>query len=205
MFTGLIDTIGEVIAVQEKPEGRTLRIATDYELETLAVGASIACSGICLTVTAQGNHGNRRCFDADAAQETLQKTTLGGWSVGDTVNLERAMRLGDALGGHLVSGHVDGVAHIVARQDVEDSARFTFETPPDLSRFIAQKGSVTLDGTSLTVNHVDGHRFDVMLIPHTLKVTTWSGKRAGDRINIEVDMVARHVARLLETQGGLDS
>ncbi|MES2907091.1 MAG: riboflavin synthase [Pseudomonadota bacterium] len=205
MFTGLIDHIGEVIALREKPQGRTLRIATDYELETLALGASIACSGICLTVIAQGEQGNRHWFDVDAAQETLHKTTLGGWAIGETINLERAMRLGDALGGHMVSGHVDGVAELVSRDEIEDTARFTLIAPSHLSRFIAQKGSVTLDGTSLTVNNVDGNHFDVLLIPHTLKVTTWGAKNAGARINLEVDLIARHVARLLESQGRLDS
>lgn len=204
MFTGLIGNVGEVLAIAPIGEGRALRIATDYELETLAMGASMSCAGICLTVTEQGQHGNRRWFAAEASGETLEKTTLRTWKTGERINLEHSLRMGDPFGGHLVTGHIDGTARIIAREEEEDCARFTFEAPQDLAPFIAAKGSVALDGTSLTVNEVDGNVFDIMLIPHTLKVTTWDVRRAGDTVNLEIDLIARYLGRLHEMRGGLD-
>ncbi|WP_181702925.1 riboflavin synthase [Chthonobacter albigriseus] len=198
MFTGIVTDVGEVAALVPRETGVKLRIATAYDPETIALGASIACAGACLTVIERGIDGNRRFFDVEASVETLDKTTLGDWRVGTRINLERALKIGDELGGHIVTGHVDGVATLAARDDVGDMARLTFEAPHALARFIAQKGSVTLDGTSLTVNDVEGDRFSVMLIPHTLAMTTWGASRAGDRVNLEVDTMARYAARLIE-------
>jgi len=196
MFTGIVTDVGEVLAATPREAGMRFRIATSYDPEMIALGASIACGGPCLTAVERGIDGNRSYFDVEASSETLARTTLGSWVKGTRVNLERSLKLGDELGGHLVSGHVDGVAKIVERLDEGDMARFTFEAPPELARFIAEKGSVALDGTSLTVNKVDGSRFDVMIIPHTLSVTTWGERRAGDLVNLEIDTLARYVARL---------
>jgi len=196
MFTGIVTDVGEVVRVDRRATGVRARMATAYDPETIAIGASIACSGACLTVIERGSDGGRGWFDVEASVETLAKTTLDAWKPGQRVNLERALKIGDELGGHIVTGHVDAVATLVARDDVADMARLTFRVPHDLSLFVAQKGSVTLDGTSLTVNDVDGDTFSVMLIPHTLTVTTWGERRAGDRVNFEVDLMARYVARL---------
>jgi riboflavin synthase len=196
MFTGIVTDVGEVVAARPREAGASFRIATTYDPETIALGASIACGGPCLTVVERGSAGNRAYFDIEASSETLARTTMGEWRPGTRLNLERSLKLGDELGGHLVSGHVDGVARIVERRDEADMARFTFEAPAELARFIAEKGSVSLDGTSLTVNAVDGRNFDVMIIPHTLAVTTWGERRAGDRVNLEIDTLARYVARL---------
>lgn len=198
MFTGIVTDIGEVLAVTERETGARFRIGTSYDSDAIAIGASIACGGPCLTVVKRGISGNRSYFDVDASPETLARTTIGAWAPGTRVNLELSLKLGDELGGHLVSGHVDGVARIVERSDDGDMARFVFEAPRELARFVAEKGSVSLDGTSLTVNSVDGKRFDVMIIPHTLAVTTWGERRAGDAVNIEIDMLARYVARLAQ-------
>jgi riboflavin synthase len=199
MFTGIVSGLGEVIEVKEKAEGlRHLTIACGYDPETIDIGASIACSGICLTVVARGRTGNRSSFAVDAAAETLRMTTAGAWRQGTKLNLERSLRLGDELGGHLVSGHVDGLAELIARDDFVDSAELTFRVPTELSRFIAQKGSVALDGVSLTVNKVDGDTFSVLIIPHTLQVTTLGALRTGARLNLEVDQMARYAARLLQ-------
>jgi riboflavin synthase len=198
MFTGIVTDVGEILAVVPRAVGVRYRIATAYDPDTIDIGASICCSGCCLTAVERGRDGNRAYFDVEASPETLSRTTLGDWRAGTRLNLERSLRLGDELGGHMVSGHVDGIATIVARHDEEDMATFTFEAPKELARFIAEKGSVGLDGTSLTVNGVEGRRFDVALIPHTLAVTTWGGRKAGDLINLEVDQVARYVARLSE-------
>jgi riboflavin synthase len=198
MFTGIVTDIGEVERLEPRATGVRLRIATVYDPDGIALGASIACSGACLTVIERGRTGGRNWFDVEASVETLEKTTMGGWTAGTRINLERALRIGDELGGHIVTGHVDGVAELIARDDVADMRRLTFRAPKDLARFIAQKGSVTLDGTSLTVNDVAGDTFSVMLIPHTLAVTTWGERRAGDRVNLEIDMMARYVARLRE-------
>lgn len=196
MFTGIVTDVGEVIVLEPRATGVRLRIATAYDPASIALGASIACAGACLTVVERGTADGRHWFDVEASEETLAKTTLGGWRPGTRINLERALKIGDELGGHIVTGHVDAVAEIVAREDVADMARFSIRVPGGLARFVAQKGSVTLDGTSLTVNDVAGDDFSVMLIPHTLTVTTWGDRRSGDRINVEVDMMARYVARL---------
>lgn len=201
MFTGLISDVGEVVSVSPGAGGARVVIACGYPAEGIALGASIACGGPCLTVveTRPYNDG-RTAISLDVSPETLERTTLGDWRPGTPVNLERSLRQGDELGGHMVTGHVDGVAEIVERREEGDCVVFAFEAPAPLHRFIAEKGSVALDGTSLTVNRVTGRRFEVMLIPHTLAVTTWSGRRAGDRVNLEVDLMARYVARLKETE-----
>jgi riboflavin synthase len=199
MFTGIVSDLGEVIEVTEKAEGlRHLTIACGYDPEAIDIGASIACSGICFTVVARGRTGNRASFAVDAAAETLRVTAAGTWRHGTKLNLERSLRLGDELGGHLVSGHVDGLAELIARDDFVDSAELTLRVPAELSRFIAPKGSVALDGVSLTVNKVDGDTFSVLIIPHTLQVTTLGALRPGARLNLEVDQMARYAARLLQ-------
>jgi riboflavin synthase len=199
MFTGIVNDLGEVLEVVQKAEGlRRLSIGCSYRPDTIEIGASIACSGICLTVVARGAAGNRTCFAVDAAAETLRATTAGAWRQGTRLNLERSLRLGDELGGHLVSGHVDGVAELTAREDLTDMARLSLRAPKELARFIAAKGSVALDGVSLTVNEVDGEAFSVLIIPHTLQVTTLGSVKAGARLNLEVDQMARYAARLLD-------
>ena len=196
MFTGIVTDVGEVVAAESREAGTRFRIATTYDPDTIALGASIACGGPCLTVVERGSAGNRAFFDVEASSETLARTTMGEWRPGTRLNLERSLKFGDELGGHLVSGHIDGVARIIDRRDEADMARFAFEAPAELARFIAEKGSVALDGTSLTVNAIDGRNFDVMIIPHTLAVTTWGERRVGDRVNLEIDTLARYVARL---------
>jgi riboflavin synthase len=198
MFTGLVSDVGEVIAAERRGELMRIRIACNYPAHSIAIGASIACSGPCLTAVAVGQAGNRTTFDADAAAETLARTTAGAWRVGTRLNLERSLKIGDELGGHLVTGHIDGVATIASRRSFDATAHFEIEAPHDISHFIAAKGSVTLDGTSLTVNEVSGDRFSVLIIPHTLDVTTWGERREGDALNIEVDLMARYAARLAE-------
>jgi len=199
MFTGIISDLGEIIDVEEKTEGlRRLTIACGYDPDTIDIGASIACSGICLTVVQRGRTGNRSSFTVDAAAETLRLTTAGDWRRGTRLNLERALRLGDELGGHLVSGHVDGLAELVARDDFVDMAGLSLRAPAAFARFIAPKGSVALDGVSLTINEVKGDTFSVLIIPHTLKVTTLGALNIGARLNLEVDLMARYAARLLE-------
>ncbi len=198
MFTGIINDVGEVFEVNEQAAGlRRLRVACSYDPATIGVGASIACSGICLTVVARGPEGSRAWFAVDAAAETLRVTNAGAWQRGTKLNLERALRFGDELGGHMVSGHVDGLAELLSRDDLPDMARLWLRVPADLARFVAPKGSVALDGVSLTVNAVEGAAFSVLIIPHTLKVTTFGGLRAGARLNLEVDQMARYAARLL--------
>lgn len=199
MFTGIINDVGAILEVNEQAIGlRRLRIACSYDPQTIDIGASIACSGICLTVVARGRESSRAWFAVDAAAETLRVTNAGAWQRGTKLNLERALRLGDELGGHMVSGHVDGLAELVTREDLPDMARLWLRVPAALARFIAPKGSVALDGISLTVNEVEGDGFSVLIIPHTLKVTTFGGLRAGARLNLEVDQMARYAARLLE-------
>ena len=201
MFTGIVTDIGEVIAMQPADAGlHRLKIACSYDRASIAIGASIACSGVCLTVVGTGEESGRTWFAADAAAETLKVTTAGRWKVGSKLNLERALRQGDELGGHMVSGYVDGLAEVLQREDGSDYARFGLRAPAAISRFIATKGSVTLDGVSLTVNTVAGDDFSVLIIPHTLKVTTLGTLRAGDTINLEVDMLARYAARLAEVR-----
>jgi riboflavin synthase len=198
MFTGIVTDVGEILRATARPVGTRFRIATGYDPATIDIGASISCSGCCLTAVERGIDGNRGYFDVEASPETLSRTTLGAWAGGTRINLERSLKLGDELGGHMVSGHLDGLATIMERRDDGDMAVFAFEVPAELARFIAEKGSVALDGTSLTVNAVNGRRFEVMLIPHTLQVTTWGSRQAGERVNLEIDQVARYVARLAE-------
>ena len=199
MFTGIVTDIGTVAAATPLPEGVRLRLATAYDPAGIDIGASIACSGVCLTVVALPEAGtNARWFEVEAWEEALRLTTAAGWKPGTRLNLERALKIGDELGGHIVSGHVDGRAKIVAREAEGDAVRFTLEAPRELARFIAPKGSVALDGTSLTVNRVDGTRFDVLLILHSLTVTTWGDRQVGDEVNLEIDTMARYAARLME-------
>src|ERR1700683_2140441 len=199
MFTGIVSDLGEVLKAEEKAEGlRRLNIACGYDPDTIDIGASIACSGICLTVVGRGRTGNRSSFAVDAAAETLRMTSAAAWHRGTKLNLERSLRLGDELGGHMVSGHVDGIAELISRDDFVDMAGLWFRAPAALARFIAPKGSVALDGVSLTVNEVKGDTFSVLIIPHTLKVTTFGVLEVGARLNIEVDQMARYAARLLE-------
>jgi riboflavin synthase len=201
MFTGIVTDIGEVVAVEPRAQGLArLKIACGYDPDTIAVGASIACSGVCLTVVARGKEGNRGWFAVDAAAETLRVTTVGGWQQGSRINLERALKIGDELGGHIVAGHVDGLAAVLAREDLTETARIALRAPAELSRFIAPKGSVALDGVALTVNEVDGDTFSVLVIPHTLKVTTLGALAVGDEVNLEIDLMARYAARLIETR-----
>jgi riboflavin synthase len=201
MFTGIVSDVGEILKVEPRAEGlRQLTVACGYDPESIAIGASIACSGACLTVVGRGREGNRAWFSVDAAAETLRMTKAGDWRRGTRINLERALRMGDELGGHLVSGHVDGLAELVERDDLTDMARLRLRVPAGLARFIAPKGSVALDGVSLTVNEVAGDEFSVLIIPHTLNVTTLGTLRVGDRLNLEVDVMARYAARLLESQ-----
>ena len=196
MFTGIVTDVGRVAAVERRGDTR-FEIATAWDTSGIALGASISCSGACLTVVAM----RPGAFAVEASAETLACTTLGGWREGSAVNLERALRVGDELGGHIVSGHVDGVAKTVSRRPEGDSVRFTFEAPDSLARFVASKGSVALDGVSLTVNEVEGARFGVNIIPHTLSHTTLGELRAGDAVNMEIDMLARYLARQLEELG----
>lgn len=201
MFTGIITDVGTVTAVERRNDVNKYTIDSAYDAATIAIGASIACSGVCLTVIALDPQPDGRTrFDVEAAPETLAITEVAGWDVGTRINLERSLKLGDELGGHMVSGHVDGLATIVAREDLGETTRFVFEAPQQLARFIATKGSVALDGTSLTVNWVKGREFSVLLIPHTLTpgVTTWGSRKPGDRVHLEVDQMARYVARLTE-------
>jgi riboflavin synthase len=200
MFTGIITNVGRVRARDMRGDLR-FEIETDYDPDTIAIGASIACSGPCLTVVTKGrSHNGRGWFAVDVSAETQTKTTAGRWAVGDALNLERPLRVGDEIGGHIVSGHVDGVAEIVSIEPDGDSLRFRFRAPKALAKFIAPKGSVALDGTSLTVNEVEGEMFGVNIIPHTQAVTTWGQMKTGDAVNIEVDTMARYVARLNEGQ-----
>lgn len=201
MFTGIITDIGEVTAVTARGPGLSrIAIACGYDANSIALGASIACSGVCLTVVDVAGRDARTVFCVDAAAETLRLTTAGQWTAGTRVNLERSLRAGDELGGHIVSGHVDGLARVVARTDLNGQMRLDLQAPADLARFIATKGSVALDGISLTVNMVEGERFSVLIIPHTLAVTTLGTARVGAALNLEADLMARYAARLLETR-----
>jgi riboflavin synthase len=198
MFTGIVTDIGEVVSVEKRGDTR-FTIATAYAPESIVIGASIACSGCCLTAIETGRlQDGRGTFLVEASAETLNVTSLKNWKVGTRINLERSLKMGDELGGHIVSGHVDGLGKILSITPEGDSMRFVFQAPNDIARFIAQKGSVTLDGTSLTVNEVKGNTFGVNIIPHTQTVTTWGSSKVGDAVNIEIDMLARYVARLAE-------
>ncbi len=200
MFTGIITDLGEITSLQPTAQGQLhrLRIACRYDQTTIADGASIACNGVCLTVVKSGVDGGKTWFDVDAAAETLRLTTAKGWGKGTRLNLERALKIGDELGGHIVAGHVDGIATIIACEDLPDMARFELRAPRELAKFIAAKGSVVLDGASLTVNTAVDDTFSVLIIPHTLQVTTLSDWRVGSEVNIEVDLMARYAARLVE-------
>jgi riboflavin synthase len=201
MFTGIVTDIGEVIAVEPRAEGlRRLKVACSYPRDSIAIGASISHSGVCLTIVETAAAGNRTAISVDAAAETLRMTTAGAWKQGTRLNLERAMKVGDELGGHIVAGHVDGVAELVSRDDLTDMARLTLRAPRELMRFVATKGSVALDGVSLTVNEVTVDTFAVLIIPHTLAVTTLGGLKPGDKLNLEIDLMARYAARLMETK-----
>jgi riboflavin synthase len=202
MFTGIITDKGEVAALVQGGD-LTARIATRYDVAGIDIGASISCDGVCLTVVALGNEiggAAQNWFEVQISAETLDKTNIGGngWSLGKPLNLERALKVGDELGGHIVSGHVDGLAEIVAMRDEGDSTRFTFRAPQALAGYIASKGSVALNGTSLTVNEVNGCDFGVNIIPHTKAMTTWGTAAVGDKVNLEIDTLARYVARLQE-------
>lgn len=199
MFTGIVTEIGEILSVTPRADNLSrIDIACGYDSASIALGASICCSGICLTVVEVAQRSSRTAFSVDAAAETLRLTNAGRWRKGTRINLERSLKMGDELGGHLVSGHVDGLAEILSRENLTDQARFTLRAPGDLSRFIASKGSVTLDGVSLTVNEVGDDTFSVLIIPHTLQVTTLGIAGTGDSLNLEIDVMARYAARLSE-------
>ena len=199
MFTGIVTDIGEVVTVRPRAEGlHRLKIGCGYERASIVEGASIACSGVCMTVVGIGEEDGRTWFAVDAAAETLRITTVGRWRHGTRINLERPLKVGDELGGHIVAGHADGLAALVERDDLAEMARLVLRAPHGLARFIAPKGSVALDGVSLTVNEVAGDTFSVLIIPHTLKVTTLGELAVGDEVNLEVDLMARYAARLLE-------
>ena len=200
MFTGIITDVGHLASVSGSGDTR-FEIETVYEPDSIDLGASIACSGVCLTVIEKGTRDDTHWFAVEASKETLDVTTAGDWQVGHNLNLERALKLGDELGGHIVSGHVDALAEIVNIRPEGDSQRFTFRAPKDIMRFVAPKGSITLDGTSLTVNEVEGDTFGVNLISHTQSVTSWGVAQVGDRVNLEIDVLARYVARLKDTEG----
>lgn len=196
MFTGIITDMGRVLELEQRGDLRA-RIGTSYDTARVDIGASIACDGVCLTVIRLGQ-GAQNWFDVEISAETLSKTNLGGWAVGKRVNLERALKVGDELGGHIVSGHVDGLAQVIGVRTEGDSTRVTFRAPDNLAGFIASKGSVALNGTSLTVNEVNGADFGINFIPHTQKMTTWGEVAVGQAVNLEIDTLARYVARLRE-------
>jgi riboflavin synthase len=199
MFTGIVTDIGEVTAVEPRAQGLVrLTVACRYDPAGIDIGASIACNGVCMTVVERGEDGGRGWFAVDAAAETLRVTTVGSWQRGTRVNLERALKVGDELGGHIVAGHVDGLAVLVGREDLTDMTRLTLRAPAALARFIAPKGSVALDGVSLTVNEVADDTFSVLIIPHTLKATMLGLLQEDESVNLEVDLMARYAARLLE-------
>jgi riboflavin synthase len=201
MFTGIVTDIGTVERLEDRGDLHA-RIRCRYAPESIAIGASIACDGICLTVVERGPADGGAWFDVDISAETVSKTNVRrnatGWAVGARVNLERALKVGDEIGGHIVQGHVDGIAEVVSVEPEGESTRVVLRVPDALARYIAPKGSVALNGTSLTVNEVEGATFGVNLIPHTLSHTTWGGVRAGDLVNVEIDTLARYVARLSE-------
>jgi riboflavin synthase len=197
MFTGIITDVGTVELVSQGGD-TTFKIRTHYDPAAIAIGASIACSGACLTVIGKGGAAGNAWFTVEVSAETKSKTTLGTWHAGHPVNLERSLRVGDEIGGHIVSGHVDGVGEVTSITPEGDSLRFRIRAPGSLARFIAPKGSIAIDGTSLTVNEVDGALFGVNIIPHTAKQTTWGSMQVGQGVNIEIDMLARYLARLKE-------
>lgn len=199
MFTGIVTDIGEVHDHQTKADGlRRFFISCGYDRASIAIGASIACAGICLTVVETGLKGGQTWFAVDAASETGQVTNVRDWTEGTRINLERSLKIGDELGGHIVTGHVDGIARVRVREDLTDQVRFVLTAPEPSSKFIAKKGSVALDGVSLTVNEVEGNDFSVLIIPHTLQVTTLNDWRPDTGVHLEVDLMARYAARLME-------
>jgi riboflavin synthase len=200
LFTGIVTDIGVLVSAKDKKNLRRLRVASKYSARSLVLGASVAHDGVCMTVVAKGTRGKGSWFEVEAGAETLARTTTGRWQKGKKINLERALKMGDELGGHLVTGHVDGLAKLVKRENVGEMARLQFRAPAELARFIAPKGSVALDGISLTVNEVNGREFSVFIIPHTLKETHWSGLARGADVNLEVDLVARYLARLADAR-----
>jgi riboflavin synthase len=203
LFTGIVSDLG-VLASEKPSRGlKRLRISSRYPARGIALGSSILCDGICLTVVAKGGGSKGSWFEVEAGAETLQLTTVAQWKVGKKINLERALKLGDELGGHLVTGHIDGVATVISRENLGDMARIALRAPKALSRFIAAKGSVALDGISLTVNEVKGEEFGVFIIPHTLAVTNWKTIKPGAQVNLEVDLMARYAARLAEKSPAL--
>lgn len=201
MFTGIVTDIGRIRAVSKTGagggEGRRFEVETAFDIADIDIGASIAHAGACMTVVEKGQGNNGGWYAIEVSAESLSKTTLGAWDVGSRINLERAMRLGDELGGHMVSGHVDDVGEVRGRENDGDSVRFTFNTPSDLAKYLAPKGSITIDGVSLTVNEVEGDQFGVNVIPHTQNATTIGALQVGDKVNLEIDMLARYVARLI--------
>jgi riboflavin synthase len=200
VFTGIVTDVGTIVSVKDKADLRRLRIASKYPARSLVLGASISHDGICLTIVAKGARGKGSWFEVEVGTETLARTTAGRWSKGKRVNLERPLKIGDELGGHLVAGHIDGLARLIRRDNVGDMARLRFRAPAELARFIAPKGSVVLDGISLTVNEVKGREFGVFIIPHTLAETHWAALEAGQDVNLEVDLVARYLARLADAR-----
>jgi riboflavin synthase len=200
VFTGIVTDVGTLATARDKGDLRRFRIVSKYPARSIAIGASIAIDGACLTVVAKGVRGKGSWFEVEAGAETLARTTAARWGKGKRLNLERALKMGDELGGHLVGGHVDGIATLVSREDLGDMARLRFRAPSQLARFIAPKGSVALDGISLTVNEVAGSEFSVFIIPHTLAATHWQGLKGGADVNLEVDLVARYLARLADAR-----
>ena len=202
MFTGIVTDVGEVIAVEARAQGlhHRLKLACAFDRASIVDGASIACNGVCMTVVGSGVENGRTWFAVDAAAETLKVTTVGRWRDGTRINLERALRIGDELGGHIVAAHADGIAQVTSREDLPDMASFVLRVPSALAPFIAPKGSVALDGVSLTVNDVTADTFSVLIIPHTLAVTTTGTWQAGTEVNLEVDLMARYAARLLQSR-----
>jgi riboflavin synthase len=203
MFTGIVTDVGTVSELEALPEGVRLRVATAYDPKTIDIGASISHGGVCLTVTKLPEQGsNERWFEVEAWEEALRLTTIASWTKDTRVNLERALKIGDELGGHIVSGHVDDKAEILSVESEGEAVRIRLRAPEHLAKFVAPKGSIALDGTSLTVNAVNGTDFDVLLIRHTLSVTTWGDRQPGDFVNFEVDTMARYAARLAEFPSG---
>ena len=200
MFTGIVSAVGTLVSVKGRKDLKRLRIGSSYPAKSIAIGASILINGACLTVVAKGAKGKGSWFEVEAGAETLARTTAGEWSVGRKLNLERALKTGEELGGHLVSGHIDGIGIIRKHGAIKDTARLVIRAPSHLLRFIAPKGSVALDGISLTVNVVEGADFSVFIIPHTFAVTAWKGIAAGAKVNLEVDLIARYLVRLAEAR-----
>ena len=196
MFTGLVSDMGEVRRLEKRGDTHLI-IATHYDVSAMDVGASVACAGVCLTIVDKGT-AKDRWFAVTASGETLSKTTIGSWKAGDAVNLERPLRVGDEFGGHIVTGHIDGIANVVSITPEGESVRMVFQAPKALARYVAEKGSIALDGVSLTVNEVEGARFGVNIIPHTSKVTTFGRLKPGSKVNLEIDLLARYVARLVK-------